>query len=55
MPSVEAYLVLIRQQIAAHRFYEAQQNLTAALRIDPSNQTALDLRKQIQTLDGMKK
>ena len=55
MPSVDAYLVLIRQQIAAHHFYEAQQNLTAALKIDPNNKPALELRKQIEELDGMKK
>ncbi len=55
LPSVEAYLVLIRQQVAAHHFYEAQQNLTAALKIDPDNKPALELRKQIEELDGMKK
>jgi Tfp pilus assembly protein PilF len=55
LPSVDAYLVLIRQQIAAKRFYEAQQNLTAALKIDPSSKPALELRKQIEELDGMKK
>jgi tetratricopeptide (TPR) repeat protein len=55
MPTVDAYLVLIRQQIAAKRFYEAQQNLTAALKIDPNNKPALELRKQIEAQDGMKK
>jgi Tfp pilus assembly protein PilF len=55
LPSVEAYLVLVRQQIAAKRFYEAQQNLTAALKIDPNNKPALELRKQIEEQDGMKK
>ncbi len=55
MPSVDAYLVLVRQQIAAHRFYEAQQNLDAALKIDAGNKTALELRKQIEEQDGMKK
>jgi tetratricopeptide (TPR) repeat protein len=55
LPSVDAYLVLVRQQIAAHRYYEAQQNLTAALKIDPDNKTAQELRKQIEAQDGMKK
>jgi Tfp pilus assembly protein PilF len=55
LPTVDAYLVLIRQQVAAHRFFEAQQNLTAALKIDPSNKSALELRKQIEAQDGMKK
>jgi len=55
MPSVDAYLVLIRQQIATHHFYEAQKNLDAALKIDPENKPTLELRKQIEELDGMKK
>jgi tetratricopeptide (TPR) repeat protein/TolB-like protein len=55
LPSVDAYLVLVRQQIAAKRFYEAQQNLTAALKIDPNNRPAMELRKQIEAQDGMKK
>jgi tetratricopeptide (TPR) repeat protein len=55
MPSVDAYLVLIREQIAAHHYYEAQKNLDAALKIDPQNKPALELRKQIEAQDGMKK
>jgi tetratricopeptide (TPR) repeat protein len=55
LPSVDAYLVLVRQQIAAKRFFEAQQNLTAVLKIDPNNNTAQELRKQIEAQDGMKK
>ncbi|MGP8224982.1 MAG: tetratricopeptide repeat protein [Terracidiphilus sp.] len=55
MPSVDAYLVLVRQQIAANHLYEAQRNLDAALQIDPQNKPALELRKQIETRDGMKK
>jgi tetratricopeptide (TPR) repeat protein len=55
MPSVDAYLVLIRLDIAANHLYEAQQNLAAALKIDPHNKAALELRKQIEAKDGMKK
>jgi tetratricopeptide (TPR) repeat protein len=55
MPSVDAYLVLVRQQIAANHLYEAQRNLDAALQIDPQNKAALELRKQIEVKDGMKK
>ena len=55
MPSVDAYLVMVRLEIAANHFYEAQQHLTAALQIDPQNKAALELRKQIEALDGMKK
>jgi Tfp pilus assembly protein PilF len=55
MPSVDAYLVMVRLEIAASHFYEAQQHLTAALQIDPQNKPALELRKQIEGKDGMKK
>jgi tetratricopeptide (TPR) repeat protein len=55
MPSVDAYLVMVRLEIAASHFYEAQQHLTAALQIDPQNKPALELRKQIEAQDGMKK
>jgi Tfp pilus assembly protein PilF len=55
MPSVDAYLVMVRLQIAASHLYEAQRNLDAALQIDPQNKAALELRKQIEALDGMKK
>jgi tetratricopeptide (TPR) repeat protein len=55
MPSVDAYLVMVRLEIAASHFYEAQQHLTAALQIDPQNKPALELRKQIEARDGMKK
>jgi tetratricopeptide (TPR) repeat protein/nucleotide-binding universal stress UspA family protein len=55
MPSVDAYLVLVRLQIAAHHLYEAQRNLDAALQIDPKNKPALELRRQIEAKDGMKK
>jgi tetratricopeptide (TPR) repeat protein len=55
MPSVDAYLVMVRLEIAASHFYEAQQHLTAALQIDPRNKPALELRKQIEALDGMKR
>jgi tetratricopeptide (TPR) repeat protein/TolB-like protein len=55
MPSVDAYLVMVRLEIAANHFYEAQQHLTAALQIDPQNKPSLELRKQIEALDGMKK
>jgi len=55
MPSVDAYLVLVRLQIAANHLYEAQRNLDAALQIDPKNKPALELRKQIEAMDRMKK
>jgi tetratricopeptide (TPR) repeat protein len=55
MPSVDAYLVLVRLEIATHHLYEAQRNLDAALQIDPKCKPALELRKQIEAKDGMKK
>jgi tetratricopeptide (TPR) repeat protein len=55
MPSVDAYLVMVRLEIAANHLYEAQQHLTAALQIDPQNKAVLELRRQIEARDGMKK
>jgi tetratricopeptide (TPR) repeat protein len=55
LPSVDAYLVLIRLDLAANHLYEAQQNVEAALKINPNSKLALELRKQIEAKDGMKK
>jgi tetratricopeptide (TPR) repeat protein len=55
MPSVDAYLVLVRQEIAANNLYEAQQNLAAALKIDPQSKPALELKQQIEAKEGAKK
>jgi tetratricopeptide (TPR) repeat protein len=48
MPSVDAYLVVVRLDLAANHLYEAQQNLAAALQIDPKSKPALELKGQIE-------
>ncbi|MGD0800268.1 MAG: tetratricopeptide repeat protein [Terracidiphilus sp.] len=55
MPSVDAYLVLVRLDLAINHLYEARQNVEAALQIDPKNKPALELKQQIEAKDGMKK
>jgi len=55
MPSVNAYLVLVRLDLAANHLYEAKQNVEAALRIDPQSKPALELRRQIAVKGGLKK
>ena len=54
MPSIEAYLVLIRLDLADNHLYEARQNLAAALRIDPKSKAALELQRQIESREGQK-
>jgi tetratricopeptide (TPR) repeat protein len=49
MPSVDAYLVLGRLNLAAAHLDEALQNTDAALKIDANNKTAQGLRRQIET------
>ncbi len=55
MPSVDAYLVLVRLDLAANHLEEARQNAEAALRIDPKSEPALGLRRQIEAREGQKK
>jgi len=55
LPSVDAYLVLVRLDLAAYRLDEAQQNVAAALQIDPKSKPALELRRQIEARKGQKK
>lgn len=55
MPSVDAYLVLVRLDLAANRLNEAQQNVAAALQINPQSKVALELRRQIGAKGGLKK
>jgi Tfp pilus assembly protein PilF len=55
MPSVGAYLVLVRLDLAANHLYEAQQNVAAALQIDPQSKLALELRRQIGVKGGLKR
>jgi tetratricopeptide (TPR) repeat protein len=55
MPSVDAYLVLVRLDLAANHLYEAKQNVAAALQIDPQSKPALELRRQIGVRGGLKR
>jgi tetratricopeptide (TPR) repeat protein len=55
MPSVDAYLVLGRLNLAADHLDEARQNAAAALQIDPKSKPALDLKQQVETKAGQKK
>jgi tetratricopeptide (TPR) repeat protein len=55
LPSVDAYLVVVRLDLAANHLYEAKQNIEAALRIDPNSKPALELQRQIAVKGGLKK
>jgi tetratricopeptide (TPR) repeat protein len=54
MPTVEAYLVMVRLELAVNRLDEAKQNIGAALQIDPKNKPALELKRQIAAREGRK-
>jgi tetratricopeptide (TPR) repeat protein len=55
LPSVDAYLVLVRLDLAVNHLEEAKQNAEAALQIDPNSKPALELRRQIAVRGGLKK
>ena len=55
LPSVEAYLVLGRLDLAAGRIDQVVYEAGEALRIDPKNKAALDLKEQIEAKEGQKK
>ena len=55
LPSVDAYLVVVRLDLAANHLYEAKQNIEAALKIDPNSKTALELQRQIAVKGGLKR
>jgi tetratricopeptide (TPR) repeat protein len=55
MPSVDAYLVLARLDLAANHRDDALHNVRAALQIDPKNQAALELWQQMEAGGGQKK
>jgi tetratricopeptide (TPR) repeat protein len=55
MPSVEAYLVLVRLDIATNHRDEALHNVRSALQIDSKNKAALELWQQIQAGGGQKR
>jgi tetratricopeptide (TPR) repeat protein/nucleotide-binding universal stress UspA family protein len=55
LPSVDAYLILVRLDIAANHLDEAQVYIVAALQIDPQNKAALELREEIKAQREMKR
>jgi len=55
MPSVDAYLVLGRLDLAANHMDEARRDLAAALQIDASSKQAQELSRQIEAREGQKK
>jgi tetratricopeptide (TPR) repeat protein len=55
MPSVDAYLVLGRLDLAVGHLYEAKHELDEALKIDPKSNTALELQRKIEVGEGQKK
>jgi tetratricopeptide (TPR) repeat protein/TolB-like protein len=54
LPSVDAYLVLVRLDIAVNNLDEAQVYVVAALQIDPKSKAALELRRQIEAKKATK-
>jgi tetratricopeptide (TPR) repeat protein/TolB-like protein len=55
VPSVDAYLVLIRLDVAANHMDEARQNADAALQLDPGSQPAVELKRQIEARKAQQK
>ena len=55
MPSVDAYLVLGRLNLATYHLDEAKQNAAAALQIDPRSKPAMELKRQIEAKEGLKR
>ena len=55
LPSVQAYLVMGRLDIAAGHLDEADYDMTEALKIEPGNRAAQELQQQIEAKRGQKK
>jgi tetratricopeptide (TPR) repeat protein len=55
MPSVDAYLVMARLDLAAGHMDQVNYEIGEALRIDPKNKTALELQQQIAAKESQKK
>jgi tetratricopeptide (TPR) repeat protein len=55
MPSVDAYLVMARLDLAAGQMDQVKYEIGEALRIDPKSKPALELQQQIAAKDGTKK
>jgi tetratricopeptide (TPR) repeat protein len=55
MPSIEAYLVMGRLDLAAGHMDQAAYDAGEALKIDPANRDAQELHRQIEAKEGQKK
>jgi len=55
MPSVQAYLVMGRLDLAAGHVDEASYDVGEALKIQPGNRAAQELRQQVEAREGQKK
>jgi tetratricopeptide (TPR) repeat protein len=55
MPSIEAYLVMGRLDLAAGHLDQAAYHAGEALKIDPASRAAQELRRQIEARTGQKK
>jgi tetratricopeptide (TPR) repeat protein len=55
LPSVEAYLVMVRLDLAAGRMDQVAYEMGEALKIDPKSKQALDLQRQIEAKQLQKK
>jgi tetratricopeptide (TPR) repeat protein len=54
LPSVDAYLVMGRLDLAARHMNQAGYEAGEALKLDPASKPALELRRQIETKEGQK-
>jgi cytochrome c-type biogenesis protein CcmH/NrfG len=53
-PSLDAYLVLGRLDMAANHMDEASKNVHEALKLDPGSATAKELDREIEARSGKK-
>jgi tetratricopeptide (TPR) repeat protein len=53
-PTVDAYLVMVRLDLAAYHLDEAKQQVAAALRLAPQNRAAQELWRQIEAKEAKK-
>jgi uncharacterized protein HemY len=55
MPSIQAYLVMGRLDLAANHLDEASYDVGEALRIEPGNKKVQDLRQQLEAKEAAEK
>jgi uncharacterized protein HemY len=52
---VDAYLVMVRLDLAAYHLDQAKQEVDAALKLDPRSRAAQDLERQIEAKEVQKR